>query len=156
MYLTSCQVYAKITTLFFTAAFAFDAHAALGDNEQSISSLKSQLHTIQRESEAAQGLTVHILATPSTTIREYISPNGKIFAVTWKGLAKPDMATVLGGHYSEYLKEKTKRVQLRTKRPLKLETPNLVLKQAGHMRALKGLAYVPDLVPADINVETLP
>jgi len=41
------------------------------------------------------------------------------------------------------------------RRPLMIEVPGLVVQSGGHMRSYVGRAYVPEMLPAAVNVEDI-
>ena len=94
--------------------------------------------------------TVHELHTPAgTVIREFVAPSsGVVFAVSWRGPFKPSMPLLLGQSFAEYAH--APRGPGSTRSRLMIEQPNLIVHAAGHMRAFAGIAYVPQLLPANV------
>ncbi|WP_035057465.1 DUF2844 domain-containing protein [Andreprevotia chitinilytica] len=85
-------------------------------------------------------------------IREYLSSTGVVFAVTWQGPTRPDMQQLLGSYFPSFANAN----QLPHRRgPVRLQQSGLVLQSGGHMGALSGRAYVPQLVPQGVDPETL-
>src|SRR4051812_32719096 len=77
-----------LITAFIMATPAF---AALGEDATSVQNdvahMQGSLRSIQ-----SHAFTVHeITGATGTTVREYASPSGKIFAVTWQGPWLPNM-----------------------------------------------------------------
>ena len=94
------------------------------------------------------GSTVYEIAAPSgTTIREYLSSAGAVYAVSWEGPVLPDLRQVLGSYFPAYVE--TSRAQ-GPARPLVVQQPGFVFESAGSMRAFFGKAYVPRLLPAGV------
>jgi hypothetical protein len=104
----------------------------------------------------AQAYTLHEIKVPTgTVVREYLSPSGKVFAVSWHGPWPPDLQQLLGSHFEE-LQRANRSATLRSGRaPLSVHTPNLVVEQGGHMRAFVGRAYLPDQLPAGVTAESI-
>jgi hypothetical protein len=88
-------------------------------------------------------------STDGVTVREYIAPSGKVFAVAWNGPLQPDLRQVLGRYFDEYHSgASSPRVG---RRSLVLERTDLVVHSFGHMRAFHGNAYVPSLLPPNFS-----
>jgi|SRR5215470_13424274 len=98
--------------------------------------------------------TLHELQSPSgTTVREYVSPSGMVFALAWQGPSMPDLRQLLGSHFDQYVNAMTAR---RTRRgPVLIQLPGLVVQSAGHMRAFAGKAYVPAALPQGVSAEDI-
>jgi hypothetical protein len=129
------------------------ARAALGDDAMAVENDARQLRASHRVLERP-AFSVHELATPEgTTIREFVGPGGAVFAVSWRGPFRPDMRTLLGNHYQDYVAAPRSAESSRTR--LKIEQPKLVVHAAGHMHAFRGLAYLPDAMPAGVSAGDL-
>jgi hypothetical protein len=129
------------------------ARAALGDDVVAVDNDARQLRASHRVL-VRPAFSVHELATSEgTTIREFVGPGGAVFAVSWRGPFRPDMRTLLGGHFQDYVAAPRSAESSRTR--LKIEQPNLVVHAAGHMHAFRGLAYLPDSMPAGISAGDL-
>ena len=73
------------------------------------------------------------------TVKEYLSPNGTVFAVSWRGPRPPDLSQLLGSYFAEY---QTAAAAPHAQRGhLLVQTENLVVETSGHMRDLRGRAY---------------
>ncbi len=104
---------------------------------------------------AANGMyTVHeaVLANGST-VREYASAGGIVFAVTWKGPLLPDLGALLGNYFPtlQLQTEQNRQAGLR-RAPVTMERDGLVLQSMGHMRNFFGSAYAPALVPNGVSI----
>lgn len=88
-----------------------------------------------------------------TLVREYATPAGLVFAVSWRGPVLPDLSELLGHYFSTF---KTETVQARAagKRgaPVNMELDDLVVRSNGRMRNFFGHAYVPGLIPAGVLI----
>jgi len=129
------------------------ALATLGEDAATVENdrikMKAQLRT-----SAVAGYTVHeIASTAGTTVREYIAPSGKVFAVAWTGPLLPDFEQTLGKYFPEYnANASSPRVG---RRHLSFQGTDLVVSSHGHMRAFYGIAYVPSLVPTNFSVQDI-
>ncbi|HEY4975632.1 MAG TPA: DUF2844 domain-containing protein [Steroidobacteraceae bacterium] len=98
--------------------------------------------------------TVHDLTLPNaTTVREFVGSDGVVFAVSWQGPMLPDLRTLLGSHFQSL--QSAPRSQPMAHSRLLLETPELVIRSEGHLRAFAGQAYLPQLLPAGVVVAEL-
>jgi hypothetical protein len=144
-------------TLFFAMLFfATPAWAALGGTAATIQA--DQVHMQgSRRLVAAGNYTVHEIQAPTgTVVREYVSTDGKVFAVAWNGPFLPDMRQLLGDYFDRYARA----VQVQSKsrmgrRPVMIDQPEMVVRMGGHMRAWAGKAYVPNMVPRGVRVEDI-
>jgi hypothetical protein len=131
-------------------AFSLPALAALGGDLSSVESDQLKMKGMLRTT-VASAYTVHEIQVPSGTIvREYVTPAGKVFAVTWRGPRVPDLRQTLGTYFTEFTQ---------AARPLhpnhthfEVADAGFVLQSAGHMRAYSGRAYIPQLLPQNVTV----
>lgn len=89
-----------------------------------------------------------------TTVREYATPAGQVFAVAWRGPVLPDLSALLGGYFNTF-KAETDQARMRDSRgsPVNIERDGLVVRSNGRMRNFFGHAYAPDLVPTGVNIK---
>jgi hypothetical protein len=98
--------------------------------------------------------TVHEMQTSTNTIvREYVSSNGKVFAVTWHGPLMPDLRQTLGTYFEQY--QAASSAPHPSHHHLSIEQPDLIVHSNGHMRAFSGQAYVPSLLPQNFSVQDI-
>jgi len=128
--------------------------AALGGDATSVQDDVVHMKGALRTAPGAS-YTVHEISAPGgTVVREYISPQGKVFAVSWRGPFMPDLQQLLGTHFAAFQQS----IQARTYRvrgPAVLETPGLVVQSAGHMRSFTGRAYLPDNLPQGVTAQAI-
>lgn len=89
-----------------------------------------------------------------TTVLEYATPAGLVFAVAWRGPVLPDLSALLGGYFNTFKRE-TEQARMMGKRgaPVNIERDDLVVRSSGRMRNFFGHAYAPALVPAGVNIK---
>lgn len=127
--------------------------AVLGEYENSVTSdqqvMRGQLRTV-----AGQGYSLHqITAAGGAVVKEYVSPAGRVFGISWQGPAMPNLQQLLGSYFSEF--QQAARRQARRRGPVVLRTDKVVIVSAGHMRAFQGSAYVPSLLPENVTAEVV-
>jgi hypothetical protein len=125
------------------------AQATLGEDVATVENDRVQMKAQVRTTSVA-GYTVHEIATPSgTTVREYVAPSGKVFAVSWNGPVLPDFRQTLGRYFDEYHSSASSpRVG---RRQMVIQGTDLVVHSYGRMRAFYGNAYVPSLLPTNFS-----
>ncbi|MDR3608877.1 MAG: DUF2844 domain-containing protein [Oligoflexia bacterium] len=129
------------------------ALGALGEREDSIEVDRKSLSGSHHTQAVYSGFSVHEIANDGVTIREYVSQNGVIFGIAWKGVIHPDLSTLLGSYSSEYQTVSKNSQYARARSALgrrnysETKSANVVVEKSGHMRALQGKAYLPSLIP---------
>lgn len=108
------------------------------------------------QGKAAVAYEVRTRQENAVEIKEYVSRDGFVFAVSWRGVAEPNLSELLGSYFAEYDRGfRANRPSQRTRKSIVVESEQVVVKRFGHMRDLRGVAWVPSLVPAQVNVEEL-
>ena len=129
------------------------ALAALGANTASVEIDRQQMSGQLRVVPAA-GYSVHEIVTPTkTTVREYVSTTGQVFAVSWQGPLMPDLRQALGSYFEEF--QRAARPAPGQRRHLSVEQPDLVVHSSGRMRSFHGVAYVPALLPPNFSPQDI-
>lgn len=137
--------------------FPFSAWAGLGDKGAAVDKTRQALSGRMRAERTKSSYSTREWTSGLTTVREYLNADGTVFAVTWKGPKRPDLSVLLGSYSSEYNDaSKSRESSSRGRKETVVRTTNIVVRRGGHMRALHGRAYVPNLAPADTDPETLP
>ena len=140
------------TALMTLLAVSFPAYAELGGDEASIQTDQAQMQGMRRIARTGTH-AMHEIQTPTgTKVREYVSPAGKVFGVAWEGPSLPNMRQLLGPYFDRLSQAQTNR---RGRGPLFIQLPDLVFYSGGHMRALAGQAYIPDMVPQGVTAEAI-
>lgn len=149
----------KIFNSAFVACFALllasSANAALGEKSSSVQNDVSKLRASQKATVLEGPYSVHEFTADGTTIKEYSNMEGIVFAVSWRGLAAPDLEVLFGSYFSEY--QDTLEVAPRQpgKRSVSMKTGRMIVRRSGHMRDQRGFAHVPSLVPTGLNLGDL-
>jgi len=124
--------------------------AALGEPESSVSADQRILRG-QIRAEVHEGYRLHQITDASgSVVREYVSPEGKVFGVSWQGPSVPNMQQLLGSYFT-YLQQYAQAQTGRHGGPLIIQNDNFVFISGGHMRWRHGRAYVPSLLPTNLS-----
>lgn len=136
------------------AAFAPGiASATLGEPEASVQSDVAQLKGSIQVTERT-GYKVHeIQLSSGTLVREFVGPDGKVFAIAWKGPTIPNLRQTLGSYFDNYVTAAKANRMGHTH--LQIQQSDLVVQAGGHMRAFSGRAYLPQAVPSGVSVGDL-
>jgi hypothetical protein len=132
------------------------AWASLGQDVASVEEDRVQLQGSLAITATASH-TVHEIQLPTgTVVREFVAPSGTVFAVAWQGPFVPNLRRLLGPYFPALVEAAQGwRPRGPGHRGLLLRTPEFVVEAGGHMRAFFGRAYVPELVPADMDPSQL-
>jgi hypothetical protein len=137
------------------AALAVPAQAALGERADSIAADEAALAAARGQADARSAFRVERLDSAARTVREYVAPSGVVFAVTWEGLSPPDLSAVLGAYAEPVRRALAQGGGQGGRRAHRIEAEGAVVETWGHMRALRGRAYVPALVPAGVALDEI-
>jgi hypothetical protein len=131
------------------------ALAVLGGDVTSVQQDQAHMKGVLKTTQA-DAYAVHEIKVSVGTVKEYVSPAGKVFAITWRGQVIPNMQQLLGTYFDQYAQAaKTQREGHVGHRPLNIHQPGLVFQSGGHMRAYSGRAYVPAMVPQGVSPDAL-
>jgi hypothetical protein len=137
-------------------ALPIPALAALGGNVTSVQGDQAQMKGSLKTTEADAYTTHEITAPGKTIVKEYVSPEGKVFAISWSGPFIPNMQQLLGTYSDRFVQAaKLQRESQPGHRPVNIKQPDFVFQNGGHMRSYFGRAYLPAMVPQGVNVDAL-
>lgn len=127
--------------------------AVLGGKAESVAADQARMKAIRRV--IANGrFQVHELQTDgNNVVREFVTPDGNVFGVTWTTQFGPQYSQLLGS-YTERL-NKAAQARRNHRAPLNIDEPGFVFSAFGHMRYFSGRAYVPSMVPAGVLAEEI-
>ena|SRR5579885_1885970 len=131
------------------------AFAALGSSAASIredqSRMNARVTVIQ-----AQSYSVHILKSDiGVLVREYVSADGRVFAISWRGPFMPEMKLILGSYFREYRSALISQPRQMRRSFVRLTRSTLVVESVGHLRDYSGKAYDPTLIPSGVTPDEL-
>jgi hypothetical protein len=127
------------------------AHAALGGDAASVRTDAAELRGAVTTQLRQQYDIEEIGTEAGMRIREYLTRDGVVFAVSWSGPVMPDLQRLLGAHFAEYSAALKALPQPGLQRSVRAASPGLVVESGGHLRAYAGRAYLPALIPAGVS-----
>jgi hypothetical protein len=128
----------------------------LGANRESIDA-DGRHFSARMSAISATTHTVHVLTMPNgEVVREFARPDGVVFAVTWKGPARPDLRQLLGPKFEDVQADNVLAGGRRTRRPLAVRRAGFQMNSGGHPGAFWGMAYMPALAPSGFSAQDLP
>jgi hypothetical protein len=136
-------------------AVASPASATLGGGTDTIAKDHKALKATRRGSTALSNYSVEELTTAAATVREYVTPAGVVFGIAWSGISHPDLSVLLGDYKKEYEQALQSNQSPKGRRHSHVASANIVVQKWGHMRGMKGRAYVPSLLPAGVTVDEI-
>jgi hypothetical protein len=150
--------------LFRTAAFVTLSATAL--THPALAALGQSAATIQHDqvvmrgqlrSGSANGHSIETITVAGLEIKEYVSPDGLVFAVVWKGTGMPDLPLLLGEYFERYREglDKARTRKPRVREPFSMKSDGLVVEQAGNSRSLWGRAYLSTHLPPGVKPEDI-
>lgn len=129
------------------------ADAGLGQPASSVQADAAQFKGSIKAAEHT-GYRVQEIQLPSgTLVREFIGPDGNVFAVAWNGPTVPNLRQTLGQYFDNFVAAAQARHG--DHHHLQIQQSDLVVQTAGHMRAFSGRAYLPQAVPAGVSIGDL-
>jgi hypothetical protein len=136
------------------AGSVLPAFAGLGGDAASVDADIAKMKGQARATPVA-GYTMSEITLPSgTVVHEFVSAEGKVFAVSWKGMAVPDLSQTLGTYFAEYKAAATATPHA-SHHNLTVQQPDLVVRTGGHMRNWYGQAYVLSLLPPNFSLDEI-
>jgi hypothetical protein len=131
------------------------ANAILGESVDSVKSDRTALSALRYSTTKRNGYTVQEMVSPSTVVREYISPSGIVFAIGWNGLVHPDLTRLLGSYADEYQQALRQTSRKPGQRRTQVKARRVVVEKWGRMRNLQGRVYAPDLMPSEVSIDEI-
>ena len=145
-----------LCALALIAAPAVSAWAGLGEGQASIDTdgvRMSARHSVAR----AQQYAMHELkSADGSRVQQFVAGNGRVFAVRWTTLYKPDLSALLGNSFEDY-KVAANTVAQRggIQRQFHHEGNDLVVQSSGHMQVFSGYAYRRSLLPQGLSPKSI-
>jgi hypothetical protein len=132
------------------------ARAGLGSDAASVLADGAELHGVVNSVIGQQYDVQEIAAEPGMRVREYLTREGVVFAVSWTAPVLPDLQRLLGARFfEEYTTALAALNHAGLHRSVRIALTDLVVESGGHLRAYAGRAYLPALIPAGVSVAEL-
>ena len=142
-----------LTILLMLIVSNLPAWAALGDD---VTSVDSDLKVLggQRRVVFNVGYNMHEITTPAGgVVKEFVSPQGRVFGISWQGNSMPNLQQLLGSYAAEV--QQAPRTQIVRRRGVVIQTGDLVFTSSGHMGSYQVRAYLLSLVPDNVTAEVV-
>lgn len=107
--------------------------------------MRGQIRSITRTGYSVQQIT----ARDGTVVKEFVSPAGIVFGVSWQARTMPNLSQLLGSYFPQF--QQARQARSHRRRGVILRTNQLVVESGGHMRAFHGRAYVPAFLPSGVS-----
>jgi len=144
---------ASLRILLILVVGSVPVRASLGDGVSSVSADQNVLQG-QIRTEAHAGYDLQQITTPDgTVVREFVSPQGIVFGISWQGHRIPNLRQLLGSYVTQL--EQGQRTHVVPRRAVLIQADDFVFSSVGHLRFFRGRAYVPSLVPSNVTVEVI-
>jgi hypothetical protein len=133
--------------------------SAPGANTRAVTATRSLLQSAAPFKQAASASASasysvrEAIDSDGVTIREYVSRDNVVFAVSWQGPVRPDMSALLGSYFPDFANANQGR--LRGTGALVQHDGDFHIESAGHAGNFFGKAYLPRLVPAHVQINEL-
>ena len=134
-------------------AYAGASHAALGGAPEVFGSATTAVAS-KLSAAGANYLVRETTLDSGTLVREYVSADGFVFAVTWQGPTLPDLKALLGKYFDTMVAESASAPRAGRSR-VAVNQPDVVINSGGHMRAFEGSAWIPAQLPAGFTPDDL-
>jgi hypothetical protein len=125
------------------------AHAALGDSTGLLPAAATVVlngAAYERSYTDAGGTTIH----------EYASAGGQVFAYTWNGPTAPDLHTILGGRLAAFRSASAQsRAMHGDLHAQHVASADAIVESGGAMRGYLGRAWLPGLMPGGVSISDL-
>jgi hypothetical protein len=143
---------ATATTFLWLTGAPRDARATLGGDRASVVANHEHLGGTRDAQALPVGERHDLQLASGILVREYLSPAGAVYAVTWRGSRVPNLRELLGPYFAE-LSRRNARGGLHS---MTFTGDDVVVQSSGHGRTFAGRAWVPSLVPSGIHADGLP
>ncbi|MGO9124758.1 MAG: DUF2844 domain-containing protein [Terriglobales bacterium] len=151
------SVWAQLTGIvLMMLGLCLPTFAALGGDLSSVEADQAHMKASLKTT-AGQSYTLHEIKTPmGSIVHEFVSADGRVFAVAWRGPSMPPMQQILGGYFEQYSAGVQAHHAAHVGRsPLNIQQPGLVVQSSGHPRGYFGRAYVPEMLPQGVTPDQI-
>lgn len=132
------------------------AHAVLGEAVASVHADQMRVQGVRRLSQGLRYQVHDIRQADDSVLRQFVSPTGTVFAVSWRSHLKPNLPLLLGSHFESYA-QATRAAAPRQgfTRQNAIQMGDLVVNETVQMGLFNGSAYLRHLVPEGVDPNAL-
>lgn len=132
------------------------AHAGLGETERAIDQDRVRLHA-QRSVEHRYPYRIHALQTSDgSRLWQYVGAHGRVFAVTWQAMHKPDLSKLLGESSEGYARATAQAARRGgIQRQFQHKENDVVVQSNAYLNKFSGVAYRNSLLPPGFDLAKL-
>jgi hypothetical protein len=132
------------------------AQAVLGEPVSSVHSDQMRMQGVRRTSVALRYEVHEIRMADGAFVRQFASPAGQVFALTWRSPLKLQLQPLLGQYFANYQQAIQQASTGRGfSRQSHVQASDLVVTESAAMGLFSGQAYVQSLVPGGVDVRAL-
>jgi hypothetical protein len=139
------------------AALPLPAGAVLGGDAGSVQADALRMGA-RRAQQAGLAMQAHTLTlADGSTITQYLSADGQVFALSWRTRFKPRLDDLLGPHFETYAQaaRAAQRQRPGLRHAARLQQGDLVVEAHGHLNAHVGRAWLRSRLPAGVLPDAL-
>lgn len=146
-------------------SLASAAFAGLGDAPAAVPAASKAAAAEQAGAARAKGVELPDAAASYTTnvvptadggkITEYVSRQGVVFGISWRTPMMPNMKLVLGNYFPSFEQSAAASRGNGRRGPLHIQRADLVLQSVGQLGDFRGRAFVPGLLPPDVDGDAI-
>lgn len=127
-----------------------NSSASSADQSQAV--MRSATSAASSSAAAASYTVRETTLASGTVVREYLSQAGTVFGIAWTGPQMPDLGSLLGSYFPQYVAGlDTLRATRGGHGPAAVESSTLIVRSGGHMGAFSGQAWLPQALPAGVS-----
>lgn len=128
------------------------AWAVLGQSQDSVQSDARTLSGTLTITEMSGYSVQQIVRNDGVVLKEFVSPGGNVFGISWRGPTMPNLSQLLGANFTAFQQANQ---STRGRGSLSIHTGALVVETGGHLRAFRVRAYLNNLLPAGVSQQVV-
>ncbi len=140
-----------LASIFYTTL----AQATLGGDSASVRADEQALVASDAGTVILNQYSIQTFLVGTLVVKEFISLDGKVFAIAWEGRRHPSLKVLLGSYFADFQKSRVKSKKLHTRGAHSVKGAQIVLETWGNMRKLQGHAYLPSLLPQNVGADEI-
>lgn len=145
----------RLAVIIFFLGWPSLVFASLGDHESSIDKDQEQIAGRQKAVTPKGNFKIHEMTAHGHRVREFVNSKGLVFAVSWQGVADPDLSVLMGNYYQELQTARANQKLAHGRKPLVIKSENFTYAKSGHPRNLHTIVYLNGQLPEGVRAEDL-